>query len=334
MCKKQWNFRKLNWDKFLASIEKSIPIIPDMAFQSMILFTSAMSKATHSAIPRGVCTYSAWTRKPRRYWTNTKNQEIQILLTTLLSLRTLQVVPDGKLELTSLIPAGKAGLFAVLVMPSALLNLPDHQSQQTNWHPISSRSPKLQQTRLSSVKYATDGTRHIKTAEDLRFQAILPGEGVSALGQMKFGTAPGYDFVHLVFLKHLGPSALTWLADLFTRMTWEQRIPKIWRQAKIVALAKPYKDAHLAASYRLVSLQPWKTFSVSIRLASAANVLPQGSLLAPSLFNLYTSDLPVTHSRRFIYANDICCALIQAETFSEIRVHKQLILPDTVSCGI
>ena len=175
---------------------------------------------------------------------------------------------------------------------------------------------------------------HQNSAEDLRFQAILPGEGVSALGQMKFGTAPGYDFVHLVFLKHLGPSALTWLADLFTRMTWEQRIPKIWRQAKIVALAKPYKDAHLAASYRLVSLQPWKTFSVSIRLASAANFLPQGSLLAPSLFNLYTSDLPVTHSRRFIYANDICCALIQAETFSEIRVHKQLILRDTVSCGI
>ena len=49
-----------------------------------------------------------------------------------------------------------------------------------------------------------------------------------------------------------------------------------------------------------------------------ANGLPQGSLLASTLFNLYTSDLLVTCSCRFIYADDICCAL-QAETFSEIE---------------
>jgi len=59
---------------------------------------------------------------------------------------------------------------------------------------------------------------------------------------------------HPEFLKHLGPKALTWLADLFTIMTWEQRIPKIWRQEKIIALTKPGKDPHLAASYRPISL--------------------------------------------------------------------------------
>ena len=53
-------------------------------------------------------------------------------------------------------------------------------------------------------------------------QAISEGEGVSALGRMKLGTAPGYDLVHPEFLKHLGPKALTWLADLFTRMIWVQ----------------------------------------------------------------------------------------------------------------
>ena len=126
-----------------------------------------MSKAAHSTIPSGVRTMyvPAWTRKPRRYWTSTKNQEIQILLISLLSLWTLRDVPDGKsqqLEWTSLIPAGKAGLFsAVSVLPSAL-SPPDHQSQQTKWHPNSSRSLKPQQTRLSSVHYATDGTRHVK----------------------------------------------------------------------------------------------------------------------------------------------------------------------------
>ena len=41
---------------------------------------------------------------------------------------------------------------------------------------------------------------------------------------------------------------------LFTRMIWEQKNPKIWRQAKIKDLAKPGKDPHLAASYRPISL--------------------------------------------------------------------------------
>ena len=36
--------------------------------------------------------------------------------------------------------------------------------------------------------------------------------------------------------------------------------------------------------------------------------LPQGSVLAPLLFNIYTADLPHTLSRKFIYADDIALA--------------------------
>ena len=44
----------------------------------------------------------------------------------------------------------------------------------------------------------------------------------------------------------------------------------------------------------------------------------QGCVLAPTLFSLYTNDLPVTRSCRFIYADDICCAF-QSETFSKME---------------
>ena len=48
------------------------------------------------------------------------------------------------------------------------------------------------------------------------------------------------------------------------------------------------------------------------------NGLPQGSVLAPLLFNLYTSDLPPTISRKFIYADDLALSF-QHKQFETIE---------------
>jgi len=48
------------------------------------------------------------------------------------------------------------------------------------------------------------------------------------------------------------------------------------------------------------------------------NGLPQGSVLALILFNLYSNDLPATHGRKFIYTDDICLA-IRGQYFSKLE---------------
>ena len=44
-----------------------------------------------------------------------------------------------------------------------------------------------------------------------------------------------------VTLKQLDPRGYDWLADFFTKVSDESQIPRIWRQAKVMALEKPGK---------------------------------------------------------------------------------------------
>jgi len=76
----------------------------------------------------------------------------------------------------------------------------------------------------------------------------------TALHKMKPPTAPGYDNIHVEFLKNLCPKARTWLSKFFSRIMATHSIPKIWRKAKVIAIEKPGKDLSLAANYRPVSL--------------------------------------------------------------------------------
>ena len=77
---------------------------------------------------------------------------------------------------------------------------------------------------------------------------VSSAEVVSALNHMKTGTASSYDNIHPEFFKHLGPKAITWLSAFFSSVITERHMPRLWRQANVIALEKPSKDPHLAAN--------------------------------------------------------------------------------------
>ena len=63
-------------------------------------------------------------------------------------------------------------------------------------------------------------------------------------------------------LKHFGQQAKTWLLELFNRCVETNRIPKIWRKSRVIALPKQDKDLSLPKSFRPISLlcHPYKLF--------------------------------------------------------------------------
>ena len=66
-------------------------------------------------------------------------------------------------------------------------------------------------------------------------------KGIAALKNKK---AAGIDDVLVEQLKNLGPRAHRWIHSMLNVCFTENRIPKVWRQSKIIAILKPGKDLY------------------------------------------------------------------------------------------
>ncbi|CAK1602282.1 unnamed protein product [Parnassius mnemosyne] len=82
----------------------------------------------------------------------------------------------------------------------------------------------------------------------------------------------------------------------------------VWRQGLVYKLMKAVSCRKMVGL--LNSMLSNREFMVFLgdnesRTKKLNNGLPQGSVLAPLLFNLYLHDIPETQSRKFMYADDI-----------------------------
>ena len=76
----------------------------------------------------------------------------------------------------------------------------------------------------------------------------------TAINEMKIGKAPGLDKMFTEFFKHFGLSARNWLVSFFNEISSQNKLPKFFKRAKVISVAKPGKDGTDASHFRPISL--------------------------------------------------------------------------------
>ena len=96
----------------------------------------------------------------------------------------------------------------------------------------------------------------------------------------------------------------------------------VWHRGLTCKLLRLLPDRHMVAL--IVELIKNRSFTLTngngskSRLRRLRNGVPQGSVLAPLLFNIYTYDLPTTTARKFAYADDLAI-LFTAENWQTLE---------------
>ena len=82
----------------------------------------------------------------------------------------------------------------------------------------------------------------------------------------------------------------------------------IWHKGLLYKLLQIIPDIHLVRFIMLLVQDRYFTLETSngssSRKRKLRNGLPQGSVLAPTLFNIYIADMPPTLARKYLYADD------------------------------
>ena len=76
----------------------------------------------------------------------------------------------------------------------------------------------------------------------------------NSLKHLKTGEAAALDEILTEQIKNFGPVTMQWVQSLLNACTRTLRLPRLWRQIRVVALRKPGKDPSSPKSFRPISL--------------------------------------------------------------------------------
>ena len=76
----------------------------------------------------------------------------------------------------------------------------------------------------------------------------------NSLKNLKNAKAAGLDEILTEEIKNFGPVTTQWVLSLLNACGRTHRLPRLWRQARVVALLKPGKDPSSPKSFRPISL--------------------------------------------------------------------------------
>ncbi|GBP26472.1 RNA-directed DNA polymerase from mobile element jockey [Eumeta japonica] len=126
----------------------------------------------------------------------------------------------------------------------------------------------------------------------LPLKSVSPKETWREISKLQEGKTPGYDLVDAKLLKELPEKGIIHFAAICNACLRLAIFPGQWKIAQVVMIPKPGKPLHEASSYRPISL------------LSVPGV-PQGSILGPVLYLIFTADIP-THEDTITatYADD------------------------------
>ena len=432
--KQRFNFRKADWDNFSSELDSTVSAI-DAEPKNYNDFKELVWKIARKHIPRGC-------RKDFIPCLSNESKELYEKYTSAYNDDPFneETIRLGE-TLMSTIATEKSERWKQMICTTNLT----HNSKKA-WATIKKLNTETNpQTRVAAVtpnevanQLILNGkTSHKKRGllkeRKLEMRSILEGsndhnvepynieELEAAMKFLKPGKAAGLDDITTEIIQHFGTETKSWILTLFNNCVVSCMIPKLWRQARVVALLKPGKDPNNRKSYRPISLlcilyklyermllaritnkveenlspdqagfRPGRsccdqllnltqfiedgferkqvTGTVFVDLTAAydtvnhrnlllkiarvtrntkivkvvaslltnrrffvemdgrksrwrtqKNGLPQGSVLAPTLFNIYTNDQPEFENiRRFIYADDLCLAT-QSHEFKTIE---------------